>query len=123
MDLSDIKSLLEAQGEKFAEFKNDQAARLDQLEKRMNRPGAPGDAPSAKTLVSPTGRKLVIAGKGESLAALKRGDDTDFDLGQYARNAIIGTKTAMGSGAALVPTRLSDAIIDLVRQGNRTDFA
>ena len=117
MEFSELKSLLEKQGDAINAFKADQAARLDEIEKRMNRPGAfNGDnAPRAKTLVSTTGRKLVIAGKGESLAALNRGDDTDFDLGQYARNAIIGTKTAMGSGAALVPTRLSDSIIDTVR--------
>ena len=121
MELSDIKSLIEAQGEKFAEFKNDQAARLDELEKRMNRPGAFNgeNAPRVKTVETLSGKKCTILGKGDRLAT---GDaDQAFSFAKFVRANLEGAHAGpdaqkyMGTTASLVNDELSNMIVDDMR--------
>lgn len=127
MELSDIKSLLEAQGEKFAEFKNDQAARLGDIEKRLNRPGAfNGDnAPRAKTVETLSGKKCTILRKGDRLAT---GDaDQAFSFAKFVRANLEGSHAGpdaqkyMGTTASLVNDELANMVIDDVR--NQLVFA
>lgn len=115
MEFSELKSLLEKQGDTIAAFKADQAARLDDLEKRLNRPGAPGNADTKpRMLKAVDGREYPIIGKGDRLAD-RKSENADFSIGEFCREQIIGSRKAIGSGPALVPTGLSDAFIDDIR--------
>lgn len=45
----------------------------------------------------------------------RHADREGFDLGDFVRDSVIGSRKAMGSGPALVPVGVSDLIIDRVR--------
>lgn len=116
MEFSELKSLLEKQGDAINAFKADQAARLDEIEKRMNRPAAAGssDAGKPRMLKAADGREFQLLTKGDRLSS--GSESSEFSIGEYVRDCIVGSrKSAMGSGPALVPTSVSDRVIDDVR--------
>ena len=129
-DFGDLKDLLQKQGEEFAKFKTareQEAAELrkniNDVEKKLNRPSLPGMSDDSTALRAKTtnGADCFLLSKGDRLScrsnpyASSVDDEDEFDLGSYVKEAICGGRKAMISGPALVPTRLSDLIVDNVR--------
>lgn len=126
MDMSELKGLLDEQGkamEKFAAERKQEVAELrsdvDSLHKKLNRPGAAGSGMPDEAF----GLKAGKTSKGDPCYLLRKSDRMtqrgaeigDFDLGEFVRDAVVGSRKAMGSGPALVPVGLSDQVIDAVR--------
>lgn len=127
MDMTELKNLLVQQGEAFDKFKsarNEEVKELrqviDNVEKKLNRPGASGSGGLGDEL---GGLKAGRTTKGDQCFLLQKGqritqrsaDIGDFDLGEYVKDAVVGSRKAMGTGPALVPLGISDRIIDAVR--------
>lgn len=112
-----IKSALDELQDAYSNFKSEQVARIDKLEAKISRPGAfaTGEGNTPITfLKSIDGKDFPLLNKGDRLANLGN-TGGDFSIGEFCRDAIIGSRKAMGSGPALVPTGLSDQFIDDVR--------
>lgn len=124
---TELVKLMEDMGDAFTKFreKNDGKVAaledaLNAIEKKLNRPGAtaggmPGDDHGAlKAGKTTKGEKCYLLQKGQRIS--QRGAEVgDFDLGEFVRDAIVGSRKAMGSGPALVPVGVSDTVIDAVR--------
>lgn len=118
-DTGDISKQLERIAEEFntpiAEIK----ARLLETEQKLCRRGNP-DAESdsvgaVKYLKTNDGNEVPLLAKGQKMGDLYGKDDGDgFNLGDFARDVIVGSRKA-ASGAALVPTYQGARIIDAVR--------
>lgn len=125
----EIKKILIDQGNAFESFKAKNDAKvgalestLTAIEKKLGRPGAAAsgdDNPQFKSLRTTDGKSIPLLAKGERLSSRKSREsehsDDGFSIGEYVRDAIVGSRKAVGSGPALVPTYLSDEIIDDVR--------
>lgn len=114
---SDLTETLNQISEKFSEFKSNQESRISKIETRLSRPGAfVGDAGrnDLRMLKSVDGREFPLLGKGDRLASRGR-EGADFSIGEFCREAIVGSQKAVGRGPALVPIGLSDQFIDDVR--------
>jgi hypothetical protein len=61
------------------------------------------------------GKSIPLLTKSDNLAGYYEADGDDFDMGEYVRGAMLGSRKA-ASGPALVPDRLSAQIIDDVRR-------
>lgn len=123
----DVKNILVEQGDNFAKFKEAQESRvsdiksqMDNIEKRMNRPAAAGsgmpgeDVGGLKASKTTKGESCFLLQKGQRIS--QRGADVgDFDLGEFVKDAVVGSRKAMGTGPALVPLGVSDMVIDAVR--------
>lgn len=130
-DMKEIMTLLEAQGSAINEFKSRQDSRIRLLEdelqdvcKKMNRPSAPASSDffsrqgpdTRKTFVMDIdGKSIPLLTKSDNLAGYFETSDDDFDIGEYVRGAMLGSRKA-ASGPALVPQRLAAEIIDDVRR-------
>ncbi len=66
-----------------------------------------------KEIKTSSGNPCHILQKGERIE-LRNADREGFDLGDFVRDSVIGSRKAMGSGPALVPVGVSDLIIDRV---------
>lgn len=122
--VTSIMALLEKQGDAMKGWKERQEA--EQLEirsmvldiaKKAGRPPLGGSGPGIeiKQLTTTDGRKVPMLAKGQKFADLYSKDDSEgFSLGDFARDAIVGSRKA-ASSAALVPTYLGSNIIDAVR--------
>ncbi|MBP7524159.1 MAG: phage major capsid protein [Propionivibrio sp.] len=126
----ELKEVIEDLGESFTSFKKVHKEKVESLsdaiceiEKKLNRPGQPGVSSASTALRAKTtnGADCFLLSKGDRLAgrsdpfASSVVDGDEFDLGSYVKEAICGGRKAMVSGPALVPTRLSDLIVDSVR--------
>lgn len=123
-DFGNLKDLLIKQGEEFSKFKADREKEagelrgtVELLEKKLNRPGAAytGDGDGGlKAGKTSKGDPCYLLQKGERIS--QRGAEVgEFDLGEFVRDAVVGSRKAMGSGPALVPLGVSDQVIDAVR--------
>ena len=114
---AELAGTIEQIADKFDEFKSSQESRLDKIETRLSRPGAfltADGSPAIEMLKSVDGREFPLLRKGDRLAS--RGSEGGaFSIGEFTREAIVGSRKAVGSGPALVPTGLSDAFIDDIR--------
>lgn len=93
---------------------------VERLETRMSRPGAlpsaSGDEPDRPQYIKTrAGQMLPLLSAKQRLADIEPGDKADFSIGEFARDAVVGS-TKAASGPALVPTALANAVIDRVRQ-------
>lgn len=123
----EIKKILLDQGNAFEEFKAKNDAKVSALQcdlnavsKKLNRPGAafsygPDEGNGGLTVDKTSkGAPCYLLKKGDRIS--QRGADLgDFDLGDFVRDAVVGSRKAMGSGPALVPSGLSDMVIDAIR--------
>ena len=96
-------------------------AQADELEKVFNRPNLGGTnstrSNEVKTLRTADGRKLPMLASDQRVASLYRMDGDDgFNLADFARDAIVGSRKSAASGPALVPNFLGGQLIDMVRQ-------
>jgi HK97 family phage major capsid protein len=97
-------------------------ARLLETEQKLNRRGSGdasgsngGDVGGVKYLKTKDGNEVPLLAKGQKFGDLYDTDDGEgFNLGDFARNVIVGSRKA-ASGAALVPTYQGSRIIDAVR--------
>lgn len=127
MDMSELKATLEEQGKSFQKWVTERKQEVSELrsdietiQKKMNRPGAAGTG----TLDESFGLKAGKTSKGEPCYLLQKSDRLtlrnadlgDFDLGEFVRDAVVGSRKAMGSGPALVPVGVSDQVIDAIRE-------
>ena len=101
-------------------FKKSQAERLDKLELKLARPGAfhapQGEQTELRYLQTADGHKLpMLSAKQFLFDTVANRDGEGFSIGQYARDAIVGS-TKAASGPALVPTSLSAIVLDDVRR-------
>lgn len=122
-NLDQILELIEKQGTDFESFKAKQedklkelSGNLDELGMKANRPfmGAGGAAGEIKHLKTADGRMLPLLRSEQKFADLFRGEKSEFNIGEFCRDAIVGS-TKAASGPALVPTGVGGQIIDLVR--------
>jgi hypothetical protein len=95
------------------------ADRLTQLEQRSvlrATDGAPegGTTDGVRRLKTADGKLLPWLKSSQKMADLYRGQRTEFNLGDFCRDAVCGS-TKAASGAALVPTYVGSQIIDAVR--------
>lgn len=134
VDAGEIKRLIVAQGDAWEQFKGANEKRLGSLEhdlndvlKKMNRPGAgassdwanshaAGQPDMRKTFVMDIeGKRIPLLTKSDSLAPYFEKGSDEFDIGEYVRGAMLGSRKA-ASGPALVPEHLAAEIIDDVRR-------
>jgi hypothetical protein len=113
--------------DKFEDLKNkhDENAQqirshVERLETRLSRPGALPSATGAELdrpqyIKTRAGQMLPLLSAKQRLSDIEPGDRADFSIGEFARDAIVGS-TKAASGPALVPTGLANAVIDRVRQ-------
>lgn len=116
---AELSETLEQIADRFDEFKSNQELRLDKIETRLSRPGAfattDGGSARMRMLKSVDGREFPLLGKGDRLASRASSEDLQFSIGEFVRDAVCGSRKAMGRGPALVPTGISDAFIDDIR--------
>lgn len=122
-DISEIIRLVEAQGSDIKSWREAQELKFNELQKSTDqfilasqRPGASlGNSSEVKHLTTADGRKLPMLAREQKAADLYRTNDSDgFSLGDFARDAIVGSRKAQSS-AALVPTFIGGQVIDMVR--------
>ncbi|WP_205204319.1 phage major capsid protein [Azonexus hydrophilus] len=126
-DFGSLKDLLVKQGEEFANFKaarekeaSELRSDLDSLHKKLNRPGAagsgnPGEGHGGLTAGKTSkGAPFYLLKKGERISQ-RSSEIGEFDLGEFVRDSVVGSRKAMVSGPALVPVGVSDMVIDAVR--------
>lgn len=121
-DISEIARMVEAQGTDMKSWQQAQEQRIAELQKSLDgttlasqRPGLAGASGEVKYLQTTDGRKLPLLAREQKAFDLYRGEDAEgFTLGDFARDAIVGSRKAQ-SGAALVPTAVGGQVIDLVR--------
>lgn len=124
VDMKAIFDVIEQQGASFENFvkrndaeRNEIKANIEELAKKAGRPNFGGNAPGVaiKHLLTADGRKLPLLSANQKAADLYSTDDSDgFNLGDFCRDAVVGSRKA-ASGAALVPTYVGSQIIDSVR--------
>ena len=125
-DFNDIQEMIEAQGDAWGDAHKKTKAELDTMRADINafilksqRPGAmpftgPGTG-EVKYLTTAEGHRLPLLSKSQNFADLSGDRDAEgFSLGQFCRDAVVGSRKA-ASGAALVPTFVGAQIIDAVR--------
>lgn len=122
-DISEIIRLVEAQGADIKSWRDAQESKITELQQSVDqfilasqRPGASlGNSSEVKHLTTADGRKLPMLAREQKAADLYRTNDSDgFSLGDFARDAIVGSRKAQSS-AALVPTFVGGQVIDMVR--------
>ena len=119
IDMKEIKTLIEAQGAALEQFKKNTQAEILEIAKKHGRPGL-GSLSGAsigeiKHLMTADGRRLPLLSKSQRFADLAHEEKDDgFNLGEFCRDAVIGSRKA-ASGAALVPTFIGNQIIDNIR--------
>jgi HK97 family phage major capsid protein len=122
-DISEIIRLVEAQGSDIKNWREAQELKFNELQKSTDqfilasqRPGASlGNSSEVKHLTTADGRKLPMLAREQKATDLYRTNDSDgFTLGEFARDAIVGSRKAQSS-AALVPTFIGGQVIDMVR--------
>ena len=124
-DISEIIRLVEAQGADIKSWRDAQESKITELQQSVDqftlasqRPGASlGNSSEVKHLTCADGRKLPMLAREQKAADLYRtsdGDGDGFSLGDFARDAIVGSRKAQSS-AALVPTFIGGQVIDMVR--------
>ncbi|PKO62391.1 MAG: phage major capsid protein [Betaproteobacteria bacterium HGW-Betaproteobacteria-18] len=122
-NISEILNLLEKQGTDFSTWKAKQDGKYDelyreveQLSLKSNRPnmGGSGASSEIKHLKTADGRMLPLLRSEQKFADLFRGEKSEFNIGEFCRDAIVGS-TKAASGPALVPTAVGSQVIDMVR--------
>jgi hypothetical protein len=126
IDTKGLTDLFNKHADTLDAWKKKQDDRLQDLEsnileiaKKAGRQSLGGSAgPSSgevKHLLTADGRKLPLLTKSQRFADLTTdGKDDSFNLGDFCRDAVIGSRKA-ASGAALVPTFIGSQIIDNIR--------
>lgn len=104
------------QDAKFAELQN----YAEDLEMKFNRQGLGGlgatKNSSPAQWKTASGAIVPSLSREQKAADLYRTDDSEgFSIGDFARDAIVGSRKAASSGTALVPTFLGGQLIDMVR--------
>lgn len=122
-DISEIVRMIESQGSDMKNWRDAQEAKFKEMQGVIEqhimvsqRPGAGGlGASDIKQWVKADGKKLPVLTAEQKAAQLFTADDGEgFSLGEYARDAVVGSRKA-ASGPALVPTSLGGQVIDMVR--------
>lgn len=130
---SDISDMLKKQSEGLEEWKKKHSADLAALEasvfdiaKKAGRPDAldlnNNSAAAVKQLITADGRKVPFLRSEQKFSNLYRGEKSDFNIGDFCRDAVCGS-TKAASGAALVPVALGSQIIDMVREATVISLA
>lgn len=76
-------------------------------------PGAEG-ATGVKQLVGVDGKRFPWLASSQKFSDLHRGEKSEFNIGDFCRDAVVGSTKATSS-TALVPVALGSQIIDMVR--------
>lgn len=123
--IDDVADIIEKQNDAFQKWRDARDAEmaevreeLKQIQIKANRPkiGSDPENIGAPFAVRINGEVRPVLLKSQRAAEHWRGNDggsSDFDVGQFVRDSMLGRKAA--SGPALVPTGLSLNIIDDVR--------
>lgn len=132
---SELVMLMEDMGEAFKQFREKHDGRVSNLEnaitsieKKMGRPGATGDfgldgAGSALQAGKTTkGAECYLLQKSQRIS-MRNAEREGFDLGEFVKDSIVGSRKAMGSGPALVPVGVADQVIDAVREQSAITLA
>lgn len=107
----------DSSNKRLASFERD----LEDLAKKMGRQslvgiGMPAETDERKTFViTIDGKRIPLLAKSDRLANYFDKGSDGFDIGEYVRDAMLGSRKA-ASGPALVPDFLSAEIIDDVRR-------
>lgn len=97
--MSNLSEVIDSLGEAFTEFKSAQQLRLDEIEKRINRPGY---APSSKSEQPPEAKKAVDAAVRALLSGNQAEADKQFQRAHAEMKAMnVGTDT--DGGFTVVP--------------------
>ncbi|WP_341742960.1 phage major capsid protein [Azonexus hydrophilus] len=125
---SELVVLMEDMGEAFKKFREKHDSKVADLEnaitsieKKMGRPGATGDfgldgAGSTLQIGKTTkGAECYLLQKSQRIS-MRNAEREGFDLGEFVKDSIVGSRKAMGSGPALVPIGIADQVIDTVRE-------
>ena len=94
---------------------------IERLETRLFRPGSmhhiEGNFSGEEdiSLKTSDGRVLLVLNAKQAYAARVSHDDEGFSLGQFTKDAIVGSRKA-SSGPALIPTAVSARVVDAVRK-------
>lgn len=129
--VSEVIDILNDQGKSMEAWKKKHDEKLNELEsnviemaKKANRPnfGGSGFAPDIKHLHTADGRKVPLLRSEQKFADLYRGEKSEFNIGEFCRDAVCGS-TKAASGAALVPVALGSQIIDMVREATVISLA
>ena len=123
-DISEIITLIENQGTVFSAWQTKQdekynqlSSGLDELAIKAGRPnlgGSGGGANEIKSLRTADGRSLPLLASGQKFADFYGSEKSDFNIGEFCRDAVVGS-TKAASGPALVPLAVGSQIIDMVR--------
>lgn len=118
-DEGGIQAQLERIAEEFKTPLEEIKARLQEAEQKLDRRSSSAlpsvDAGAVKYLKTKEGVQVPLLMKTQKLASLYPRDDGEgFSLGDFAKDAVVGSRKA-ASGAALVPTYQGSRIIDSVR--------
>ena len=95
---------------------------VERIETRLSRPGggvSPGigsDASGVLSLKTSKGETAFLVQKGFDFAPIAGSGNEGFSVAEFVRDNIVGSRKSMASGPALVPTSLSNSIIDDVRR-------
>ncbi|MDO8262186.1 MAG: phage major capsid protein, partial [Gallionella sp.] len=129
---SDVKTILENQGRDFQAWKAKQDEKYSELSKNMdelgmkaNRPnmgGSGGASSEIKHLRTADGKSVPLLRSEQKFADLYRGEKSEFNIGEFCRDAVCGS-TKAASGAALVPVAVGSQIIDMVREATVISLA
>lgn len=122
LSVSDIVEMLKKQNDALDEWKKTQAGKLASLDsdfadmaKKANRPTLGGaTSKEIKNLHTVDGRKVPLLRNDQKFADLYHDQKSDFNIGEFCRDAVVGS-TKASSNTALVPVAVGSQIIDLVR--------
>lgn len=127
LDGSKLVDMLTKQGEAIEAFKKRTSERLDafedaakEAEKKAGRPmlgggGSASGESAVKYLHTKTGQELPFLSAKQRYADLVGSESEGFTIGDYVRDAIIGSRKA-ASGPALVPSGILGQVVDAVRR-------
>jgi len=110
-----VAQILDEIGVAFEDYKRKSESRIETLEQKLAIHNVTGGAHfnTGTRLDTPKG-EVTLLSKGQRISTPGMGS-ADFSLGDYVRSAVVGSTKAMGTGPALVPTGVSNQIIDLIR--------
>ncbi len=117
---SEIKQVVGQLGDAFEEFKTTHVARVDELEKRLNRPAFGTTAtekpqPPEQWRDAKSGAPIPVLRHGQSLAALEKRSDADISVGRFLRGIVLGNRA--DDARELAEERKALAINDSVAGG------
>ena len=118
---TEIIEILESQGAEQKAWRQSQDARFEAMQSAVDetilkagRPNLGGGEITVKHLQTADGRKLPFLRAEQKFADLYRSEKSQFNLGEFCRDNVVGSTKAVSS-SALVPLGVGSQVIDAVR--------